>query len=196
MVGFQEKDVCGANAIQRHFGDMAQIRQEADAGGGGVQEKTGWILGVVGHAESVHGDIADVEGRDCFKEFEVQKRFGLALNGFLSEPVAVNGDFQFGAKHGERGNVIGMLVGDQDSREGFGGFANGGEALMDFAGAEAGIDENARTRCFQKGAIAFGTAAQDCELHRHAGQLKEGGGRGQPFSKELLETALFGACWG
>ena len=62
-------------------------------------------------------------------------------------------------------------MGNQDAGQTFRGATDGGESLANLATAETGIDENARFRRFQIGAVAAGTAAEDCELNSNGATL-------------------------
>lgn len=163
VVGFEDEDVGGADALDDEFGGVAEVGEEADVAGGGAEEESDGVLGVVGDGERIDGDIAEVEGAAGLELPEGEGDFALAVDGFGGEAVAVDGDTEFSGDGAEAHDMVGMLVGDEDPVEGFGGAADTGEALADLAAAEAGIDEQARFCGFEVGAIASGTAAEDGE---------------------------------
>ena len=77
----------------------------------------------------------------------------------------VDRNAQFAGGDGEAGDVVGMLVGDDDGVEGgwvFAGFAHTAE---EFAAAKAGVDEDSRIAAGDNGAVALGARRQYCEPH-------------------------------
>ena len=90
------------------------------------------------------------------------------FNGFLGQSVAVNRDVQLRRQHAQTLDVILMFVRNEDAGEAFRRSADAQQAVANLAGAQAGVDEQARLVCFEVSAIATGTAAENCELHWHA----------------------------
>ena len=181
VVGFEDKGVGGADAFEDELGGVPQVGQEADVSGRRMEKKSNRIVGVVRHAEGVHGQVADLEGGAGGEEAEVQARGGLGLDDFLGEAVAVDGNLVLGAEDGEALDVVAVLVGDEDAGEGFRGAVEGEEALANLASAEAGINEDAGVVGFEIGAVAGGTAAEDGELDGHGKDGRERVGVGQRF---------------
>lgn len=163
VVGFEDEDVGGADALDDEFSGVAEVGEEADVAGGGAEEEADGVLGVVGDGERIDRDIAEIEGATGLELSEGEGVFALALDGFGGEAVAVDGDAEFSGDGAEAHDMVGVFVGDEDTVEGFGGAADTGEALADLASAEAGIDEQARFGGFEVGTIASGTAAEDGE---------------------------------
>ena len=54
VIGFEHEDVRGARAFNDQFCRMAEIGDEPDVAGGGVQQITDGILGIVRNGEGVH----------------------------------------------------------------------------------------------------------------------------------------------
>jgi hypothetical protein len=163
VVGFQDEDVGGANALDDEFGGVAEVSEEADIPGGGTEQEPDGVLGVVRNGEGIDRDIAEIEGAAGLKLSESEGDFAVALDGFGGEAVAVDGDAEFSGEGAEAHDVVRMLVGNEDTVEGFRCTADAGEALSDLAAAEPGIDEQARFGGFQVGAVASGTAAENRE---------------------------------
>jgi hypothetical protein len=64
----------------------------------------------------------------------------------------------------QAGNVIGMFVGNEDGIERRDIFADGSQALGDFAAAEAGIDQNAGAVRRDKNRVARTAAGEDANF--------------------------------
>ena len=75
-----------------------------------------------------------------------------AVGGFGEE----DGDIEAAGEDGQAGDVIDVLVGDEDGVEGGGVFAGEGHAAEEFAAGEAGVDEDAGAGAGDDGAVAFG----------------------------------------
>ena len=133
------------------------------------------------HAERVHAHIAHLEARAGAENAAVEFGFQLALDSFLREAVAINGDVQSRGEHGETLDVIRMFVRDEDAAQAFRRASDGEEAVADLPSAQAGVDEQARLAGFQKGAIAAGTAAEKGEMGGHERTLGRAGGAGNVF---------------
>ena len=159
VIGFEEQDIGGANALEDGFGGVAEVRQNTDFSGGGVQEEADGVGGVVRDVKGVHVDVADIETGAGFEDAAFKFRAALVFDGVFGGAVAVNGDFKFVGKAGETVDVVGVLVGDQNSVEFFRNAADGGEAFGDLAVAEAGVNEQAGVIGLQISAIAAGAAA-------------------------------------
>lgn len=92
--------------------------------------------------EAVDVNVADDEARAGLEELEDGLKFAPG-DGGRGEAAAVNGDAEFFRDGGKAGDVIGMLVGDEDGGEGFRVDVDGGEALEGFLAGEASVDEDA-----------------------------------------------------
>lgn len=182
VIGLEHERARGADAFEHELGGVAKIGQETHIPRRCMQEKTDGIIRVVRHAEGVHGKIADLEGSAGGEEAEIQAGRALGLDGFLREAVAKNRDRLPRAQSREARDVVAVLVRDEDAGEGFGCAIDRREALANLAAAEPGIDENAGVVGFEVGAVARGTAAEDRELDRHAGDARERLPAGQRFS--------------
>ena len=87
--------------------------------------------------------------------------------GFLRGAIAIDGQFQFPGERQQAGNVVGMLMGNQDAGKIFWGAANGREALADLTRAESRVHEDAGFVGFHVSAIATGSAAKNSEANSH-----------------------------
>ena len=139
----------------------------------GSHEKSDRIRGVVRDGKSVDGHVANGEGIAGDEKMGVDLNLQLGFDGFAGQAIAINGHLQFCGQAGQAGDVVGMLVGDENAVNAFRGAGDGGEALANLASAETGVNQKAGFRRFQIGAIASRTAAQNCQLNRH-GQTLEG----------------------
>ena len=101
----------------------------------------------------------------------------------LSGSVAENGDLQFVGKSQKSADVIGMLVGEENSTEIFRRAPDGRQPLADLARAKASINENAGFAALQIGAIPGGTAAKNGKLNRHGATLAGRAFQGNFFTR-------------
>ena len=76
-----------------------------------------------------------------------------------------DGDAQAAGEDGEAGDVVLMLVGDEDGVEGGGVFAGEGHALEEFAAGEAGVDEQAGAGGGDDRGVALGAGGEDGHAH-------------------------------
>lgn len=113
------------------------------------------------NGERVHGDVADLEARAGAENATLKLHLKLEFDCLLRESIAVKWNFQFRAEAHQSLNVVRVLMGDQDAGQTFRCASNGGEALANLAATEAGINEYARFRRFQIGAVTAGTTAKD-----------------------------------
>lgn len=181
VVGFEDKDVGGAHALEDGFRGVAEVGEKTDFRGAGVQEETDGVGGVMGNVERVHADIANLETGAGLKDATIKFGSGLIFDGFLRGAVAINGDAVLVGKAGQAADVVRVLVSDEDAVEFFGDAADAGEAFGDLSVAETGVNEQAGFLGLQIGAIAAGAAAEYRQLNSHAVEVSERGLRGQHF---------------
>ncbi len=104
-------------------------------------------------------------GSGFFFLLEVVEPFGVGHGGAGGEhadPGAVggfgeeDGDVEAAGEDGEAGDVVDVLVGDEDGVEGRGVFSGDGHAAEELAAGEAGVDEDSGAGGGDDGAVAFG----------------------------------------
>ena len=81
--------------------------------------------------------------------------------------------------------MIGMFVREENAAESFGRAANLGEPFPNLAGAETGINQQARVATFEVSTITIRTAAQDRELNCHAIEARKSLSAPQWFSGKI-----------
>jgi hypothetical protein len=88
-------------------------------------------------------DIADGEARAGLKQLQVRRMVGdwIPGNGRRGEARNVDGNTQLAGDDLQTVNMIGMLMGDENCGERFGGAAGGVETLEGFLAGEAGVDQ-------------------------------------------------------
>jgi len=95
----------------------------------------------------------------------------LAARGEPAHPGAVGAfcevdrDAQFAGGDGQAGDVVRMLVGDDDGVEGFRVFSDQLHAAEELAAAEAGVDQDAGAAAGDNGRVAFGAGGENGEAH-------------------------------
>lgn len=78
----------------------------------------------------------------------------MSIDCLPGKAVAIDGSVQFPTKSGETLDMIGVLMGDEDSIETFGRSSDAGESFPDLAAAETGIDQQTGFLRLEIGAIA------------------------------------------
>jgi len=111
----------------------------------------------VGDGKALDVDIADGKRGACLEGFELGGE-AVPIDGLGGEVRDVNGDVQLAGDANEPGDVIGMLMRDEDGLERFRVFFDIGEAAEGLAAAEPGINEDTGLAGRDEGGIA-GTAA-------------------------------------
>lgn len=183
VIGFEHKDVGGADTVEHQFGDVAEVGGETEIAGGSANEIADGILGIVRDGKGFDGDIGEFKGVASVEDVPVdpgmpdirgfEGEIGFLApfllegpdGGVLGGAIAIDGDVKFVGDTEQTADMVGMFVGDKDGGKIFRGTANGGEALADLARREAGIHENTGAIGFDIGAIAGGTAAENGELY-------------------------------
>ena len=92
VVGFEDEDVRGADAVKHEPGGVAEVGGEADVAARGAQQKSDRILGVVRDGKGFDEDVGDLEARAGGEEVAVELGFELKFKFFLRRAVAVNRD--------------------------------------------------------------------------------------------------------
>jgi len=172
VIGFKDEDVRGARAFNHQLGHVPEIGDEPEIAGGGVEQKSDRVLGVMRDGEGVHLHVGDFKARAGVKEPAVEAGFEDAFKFIFGGAVAVNGDVEFLCDAGESLNMVGVFVGDENSGEILRRAPDAGKALPNLARAEAGIHKYPRLSGFDVGAIPAGTAAEDGKFNGHKRTLK------------------------
>ena len=124
------------------IGEIAEVGGDGDFDALGAEGEAYGVGCIVGDGEAVDVDIADDEAGAGLEEFED----GLELapgDGGGGEAAAVDGDAELLRDGGEAGDVVGMLVSNNDGGQRFGVDVDGGQALEGFLAAQTGVDEDA-----------------------------------------------------
>lgn len=172
VIGFEHEGVGLADPFQHQFGDVTQVCRKPNAASGGAQHKADWILRVMWNGKSLDTDIADIEAAARDEEPEIQVCALGAFDFLHSGAVAVNRNAGFLGDGCQSGNVITVLVCDEDGGEIFRDAPDPGEPLPDLATTEAHVHEQARFVRFDVRSVAIGAAAQDREFYCHRQTLK------------------------
>ena len=167
VIGLQYQHIRGTRAFDHQFGHVAEVGDEPDVAGRGVNQKPDRVLGVVRNGEGVHQQVGDFEARAGFKQVAVEFSLELKFKRLLGGTIAVNRDVQLSRDAGQAVNVVAVFVGDEDGGEIFRRAPEAGQALADLARAEPGVHEHAGFVGFDISAIAGGTAAEDGEFDGH-----------------------------
>src|SRR5580698_1477363 len=150
---------------------ITEVGSEADLDALGAEGEADGIGSVVGDGERRDFDVADAKaaaGEEMLGLGEIGSFAGVFVFGFVfvylfvsansaGKPITdgaipgvvrafgeVDGNVEFGGQALESGNMVGMLVRDEDGGNIFGAFAEAAQTLEGLAAGEAGIDQNAR----------------------------------------------------
>jgi len=113
-------------------------------------------------------------GAEFFFFLDMVEPFGVGHGGAWgdhADPLAVgglgevDGDTQAAGEGGEAGDVVVMLVGDEDGVQGGGVFVGDGHALEEFTAGEAGVDEQAGVGGGDDRGVALGAGGEDGHAH-------------------------------
>ena len=85
----------------------------------------------------------------------------------------VDRNAEFARSDGKAGDVVGVLVGDDDGVERGGIFVGEAHAAEEFAATEAGVDENAGVSAGDNRAVALGPRSQHREAHHEVSITRE-----------------------
>lgn len=187
VIRFEHEHVCGANAFGYELGHVAEVGNEADVCRRRAQKKSNRVLCVVRNRKCFDEQIVEFktvagleqspfEFRDkifggFFQAIEervartVPAFFQCPRDGCLRFSIAKNWDFKFLGESEQTGNVVGVLMRDENAGKIFWRAANGREALADLARRKAGVNQDAGIFGFEISAIAGRTAAENRKLH-------------------------------
>ena len=92
MIGFEDEDVRGADAVEHEPGRVAEVGDEADVAARRPQKKSDRVLRVVRNGKRFNEDVSDLKTRAGCEEIAVEFGFQLKFKFFLRRAVAVNRD--------------------------------------------------------------------------------------------------------
>ena len=119
---------------------------------------------VVRNREALDAHVADVEDGTGLELLDLRRGAFLPfapVDGGRGELGEIDGNLQRAGKHGKAGDMVAVLVGNDDGAERFRRDADGLEAGKSLALAEAGINENPRVFATDVGAIAGTRCGED-----------------------------------
>ena len=67
VIGFEDEDVRGADALEHELGDVAEVGGKTDVAGGSAEEKSHRVLRVVREGKCFNGHVADFKTRAGLK---------------------------------------------------------------------------------------------------------------------------------
>jgi len=143
VIRLEQQNVGSAQMESRRFGKVAEIGGDGNFDALGAERKSDGILRVVRDGKRGDVDIADGERCAGLELFELGRVFAPRNRG-RGEARDVDGDVEFFGDRREAGDVIGVLVSDQDGVDRFGIDAGGGAAFEGLFAAQSGVDEEAR----------------------------------------------------
>lgn len=168
MIGLEQEESRQTDTFEDELCGVAQVGEESDGSCMRLEHKPDGIHRVVGHAEGLHLYRSDAESATGLEGNEGQGSvLELPLNRFPCEAIGIDRYPESTAESAESLDVIGMLVGDEDTRQALWTSADAGQALTDLSGAESCIDEQLGVPCLQESTITATTAAEDCEPDGH-----------------------------
>ncbi len=139
------------------IGKIAKVSGDRNLDAFGAKRKAHGIGGVVRDREAGDVDIADGEAGAGLKQFELRRSIAPVVvpgDGRRGHAGNVNGNAQLAREHLQPGDVIGMLMRDQDRGERVRVVSGGVEAYERFLGGESGVNEETGPLGGNEGAIA------------------------------------------
>src|ERR1039458_6976921 len=90
VIGFKHEDIRRADALDDQFCHVTEVGDKTDVAGGGAQQKTDGVLGIVRDGEGVHQQVADFKARAGVEEVADKFSLQLKFKCFLGGAVAIN----------------------------------------------------------------------------------------------------------
>jgi len=112
MIGFEDEDVRGADAVEHEPGRVAEVGDEADVAARRPQKKSDRVLRVVRNLKCFDQNIGDFKARTGDEKVAVEFGLELKFKFFFCCAVTVNRDVQLGGDSCEAGNVVAVFVCD------------------------------------------------------------------------------------
>ena len=130
---------------------ITKVGGKTDLDALGAEGKTDGIGGIVRDSKGRDFDVANAKAAASVEMLRLRE-FGWfagvisasAIPGMVRTFGQVDGNIQLLCQALESGNMVGVLVRDQDGGNFFGALAKTFQTLKSFAAGEAGIDQNAR----------------------------------------------------
>jgi hypothetical protein len=177
VVGLDDDDVALAELLADVLRGVAEVGEvgEGTARGKKVvgvavgETKTDGLLSVVRDGEGVDFEIAETEAGAGFEELPRGAMGGVEfrLHGATGGRIGEDLDVRMFLQAVDGGGVIPVFVREKNGVDAFEGFAGVGEEGGEFAGGEAGIDEDARTFGHEQRGVARTAGTEDAEAHGH-----------------------------
>lgn len=181
VIGFQHEHIRLTDALGDDARDVAEVGGKADVARSGAQEEAHRVLRIVRQRERLDREVADFKARAGGEQPEFGAHAGDTFDFVLGGAIAVNGQVQFVRESFQAGDVITVLMGDENGREIFRRAADAGQALADLSHAESRVHQHARLAGFNITAVAGGAAAEDREFDCHPETLGPGAQGGNAF---------------
>ena len=112
VIGFEDEDVRGADAVEHEFGRMAEVGDEADVAARRPQKKSDGVLRIVRDGKCLDENVGDFKARTGVEEVAVEFGLQLKFKRVLRVAVTVNRDVQLRGDSNEAGNVVAVFVRD------------------------------------------------------------------------------------
>ena len=147
VVGFDNQVVSSVDVGGGGFGDMARVGSEDERASQNLHAIADGIVGIVGHLEGGDGKVAEAEGDVLLNVVhggdELLRSDVVTVDADVSLARGIDGQLATLAQGAEGLDMVGMIVGDEDSRDALEGYAHVAQVLTDGAHGDAGIDEDA-----------------------------------------------------
>ena len=112
VIGFEDEDVRGADAVEHEFGRVAEVGDEANVAASGAQQKSDGVLRIVRDGKCFDQNVGDFKARTGVEEVAVEFGLQLKFKRVLRVAVTVNRDVQLRGDSNEAGNVVAVFVRD------------------------------------------------------------------------------------
>lgn len=166
MVRFKNHEVGASEVPFDRFGQVAEVHRNRDFDTSGLDGVADGIDSVVRDGEALDVEVTDGEAGTGLVTLDRVGDFAVPIDGRGGAVGEVDRGFELADERGEPAGMIAVLVGDEDGVDVLWRFADGGQALNDFAAAEASVNQDARTIRPDKQAVACARGGENADLEQ------------------------------
>lgn len=176
VVGLDDDDIAIAYVFAYVLRNVTEVGEPSDRAAwrdevafvSGADAKAYGVVGVVRDGKRVDFEISEAKTGPSGKDLPIGPISEAQLKGACGCFVSEDFDVREFSQSIEGGRVIAVLMGEKDRLDVFEGFSEGGKELAEFAGGEAGVDEDARGVGGEQGAVARAAASENAETRGHS----------------------------
>lgn len=147
VVGFEQNGLAPPQVPFDRFGDVAEVSDDGNFGAAGRNRIADGVRGVMGDGETLDPQFAELDDGAGLEAAQL-RRGGVPIDARRGEVGQENGQASpLGGialdERGQSGDVVAVLVGDEDGVKPGGVLAGGCEAFEGLFAAQSGVDQDA-----------------------------------------------------